>query len=86
MRNPRTRLAQYMAANTVTNHVLADLLGCSYGMVSAIVGGKKYPGRILANRIEELTKDWPKGPIQADHWDAVDPEAKRMQVRRKKAA
>lgn len=85
MRHPGHRLSRFLFAESLTQYEFAGMIGCSPGLVSAIVKRKKYPGRVLANRIEAATSKSREGVILSEHWDEVDPAAKEMRPRKRAA-
>lgn len=58
---------------------VGDLIGCHQTMVARLMKGGRTPGLGLALRIQELSAEWPEGPIRASEWvsqvPAVETEA-----------
>jgi transcriptional regulator with XRE-family HTH domain len=50
------KLKDYLEKNHVTQAELARKIGCSLGMVSSLVNGKRTPSIHMARRIEEATE------------------------------
>lgn len=72
---------------------LSETLGCSQGFVSRLLAetNPKFPGLTIAHAIEEATKGWSEGAIDAGDWIAVHPvkekkQTERKPVRKKRAA
>jgi len=72
---------------------LSAILGCSQGFVSRLLAEKnpKFPGLTIAHAIEEATKDWSEGAIDAADWIPAHPVKEKKApeskpARKKKAA
>lgn len=80
---PHARLRKWMRQTGTSQSELARNLGCTRAFTSALCrGGKALPGRLIANRIENITSGWRDGPIISEEWDAVEERTSK----RKKAA
>ncbi len=58
-----------------SQEAVAELIGCSQAMVSAISRGTKRPGVELVHAIERATGGWSGGVIRTEEWLA-DTDAK----------
>lgn len=56
----------------------AGVIGCTQVAVSHLLQGRRDAGLKLGLRIQELTADWPEGPIRVEEWskpeDGSSPE------------
>lgn len=73
---PHERLAAHLKARGWNQEDAGRVLGCSQGMISALLNGTKLPGRLLANRIERLTSARLPGHdldvVRSEDWDEVE--------------
>lgn len=71
------RFRLWLEARELSQTAAGHLLGVSGQMLSMILGGKRTPGRRLANAIEEHSAGWEHGPIASTEWDALEDARKR---------
>lgn len=70
------RVAAFVAWKGWTQAETAKQFGCHQTMISKVLRGKRKPGRVLAQSIENVTKGYPKGgAIRVAEWDAQAAEA-----------
>lgn len=69
---PRERLGRWMEWAGLSKGDAATQLKVSRSYLWRMLEGKRTPGLETALRIEELTRQWPEGPIVASEWVAKD--------------
>jgi transcriptional regulator with XRE-family HTH domain len=65
----RDRLRVWREGAGLTREQAGRLLGCHASMVSHLEGGRRGPGRRLANEIEAVTRSLAGGPVKSTEWD-----------------
>jgi transcriptional regulator with XRE-family HTH domain len=63
------RFRRWRASRDWSQHDLARELGISQALVSSIERGDTVVTKLaLAKRIQELSREWPEGPIRIEEW------------------
>jgi plasmid maintenance system antidote protein VapI len=63
----------WMKERALTLAAAARLLECTPEHVGYLLSGARAPGLALAFRIERVTAEWARGPIDAEEWVTPKP-------------
>lgn len=68
---PNQRLKRFLASRGYSQTELARLIGCHSTFVNRLLAGNRRAHGAIAFAIEDLTRDWDEGPIDAREWVRV---------------
>lgn len=69
------RFHRWTKSTGLSQERLAERLGCSQSLISAVARGDRRPGVDLVHAIERATEGWDGGQIRTEEWveERIDP-------------
>jgi len=66
--DPRVKLTRFLKAKNMSSSALARKIGCSPSFMHRVIAGDRHLVGTFAFRLEDLTRSWELGPIDAREW------------------